>query len=121
MLIFAVAASAQPRTTVTMKGTAMDSMGSLIPNVMIKAKSTTGKSFEVKSGPDGGYQLELTPEIYKLTFSKPGFEEFVIMRYQIADQQKQMYLDVSLICIGCEEVSVPGKTGQPLEADHVQY
>jgi len=102
MLTFAVAASAQSNTTVTLMGTAMDSIGSLIPNVMIKAKSTTGKSFEVTSGSDGGYQLELPPEIYKLTFSKRGFEDLVIVRYQIAAQQKHMYLDISLICISCE-------------------
>jgi hypothetical protein len=106
LLMCVVVASAQSKATVTLMGTAMDSIGSLIPDAKIKARSISGKTFETRSVLDGTYRLELTPDVYTLNFSKHGYENLVIERYQIAEHQKHMTLDFSLICIDCEPLSV---------------
>ena len=49
LLMCVVVASAQSKATVTLMGTAMDSIGSLIPDAKIKARSISGKTFETRS------------------------------------------------------------------------
>src|SRR5690349_9343145 len=81
----------------TIRGTATDSSGAVVPNVTITLVDTErNTSRTALTGQDGNYELPfLVPGLYKLTAGASGFKEYVAEQIRITSRETRR-IDLSL-------------------------
>lgn len=82
ILGFAIYADAQK---IALSGVLYDANGAVIVGATVKAINKKGDGFETRSNDEGIYIINLSPEIYKISFEQPGFKKFIIDNLRIVN------------------------------------